>query len=175
MVKRQLTWNGIGLFMVFFVFSLTASGIIQPVRAADSQGVCQKDLAVTMVHSSAAGLGGLFKNTTDEKKRIELMRAFIDPIRFYPDKSGYFYIYNLDCLNLAHATQKDLQGKNLSNYKDSKGKFVIRELASAAKKGGGFVEYYWIKPGTQKEEKKLGYVEPIPGTNYFIGTGIYLP
>jgi len=80
-----------------------------------------------------------------------------------------------NCVNIAHATQKDLQGKNLFDYKDTKGKYVIRELADAAKKGGGMVEYYWIKPGSKGELKKLGYVEPIPGTNYFIGTGVYLP
>jgi signal transduction histidine kinase len=42
-------------------------------------------------------------------------------------------------------------------------------------KGGGYVEFYWVKPGFKTEFKKLGYVEPIPGTNYFIGTGVYLP
>jgi signal transduction histidine kinase len=25
------------------------------------------------------------------------------------------------------------------------------------------------------EHRKLGYVEPIPGTNYWIGSGVYLP
>lgn len=175
MLKSNWMWKSILVSMVFFLSGLTWSGFTRPAWAADQQGACQKQVAVTMVHSTAAGLSGLLKNIPDEKKRIELMRAYIDPIRFYPDKSGYFYIYNLDCVNLAHATQKDLQSKNLFSYKDSKGKLVIQELASAAKKGGGFVEYHWIKPGSQKEEKKLGYVEPIPGTKYFIGTGIYLP
>jgi signal transduction histidine kinase len=68
-----------------------------------------------------------------------------------------------------------LQGKNLYDYKDGKGNFVIRDLSTAAKNGGGFVEFYWGKPGSTNEFKKLGYVEPIPGTNYFIGSGVYLP
>jgi len=51
---------------------------------------------------------------------------------------------------------------------------VIRELAAKAQSGGGYVEYYWIKPGETGEKKKLGYVEPIPHTTYFIGTGVYL-
>ncbi|MBF0320287.1 MAG: cache domain-containing protein [Nitrospirae bacterium] len=40
--------------------------------------------------------------------------------------------------------------------------------------------YHWKKPqeGGQsftdaKEEKKFGYVQPIPGTDYFIGSGTY--
>ena len=36
---------------------------------------------------------------------------------------------------------------------------MIRELLAAANAGGGFVEYYWIKPGEQGGRAKLGYVE----------------
>jgi len=133
-----------------------------------------KDIAQTTVHCTATGLGEVLKNIKDEKDRIHLIRSFVDPIRFYPDKSGYFYVYDYDCVNIAHATQKKLVGKNLHNHRDCKGKFVIRELAETARKGGGFVEYYWAKPGLKGKHKKVGYVEPIPNTEYFIGTGVYL-
>ncbi|MFA4839764.1 MAG: cache domain-containing protein [Candidatus Neomarinimicrobiota bacterium] len=45
---------------------------------------------------------------------------------------------------------------------------------SRRRDSAGFVEFYWIKPGATGEKKKLGYVEPIPGTEYFIGTSVYL-
>ncbi len=134
---------------------------------------CNKDIAQTTVHSTATGLGEVLKNIKDERDRIHLIRSFVDPIRFYPDKSGYFYVYDYDCVNIAHTTQKELVGKNLYDYTDCKGKFVIRELAEAARKGGGFVENYWAKPGLKGEHKKISYVEPIPNTEYFIGTGLY--
>jgi len=134
----------------------------------------RKKTAVLVVHLAAQGLGGQYALVADQEKRIRLIRSFIDPIRFYPDDSGYFYVYNYDCINIAHATQKNLEGKNLSDYRDEKGKFVIRELAKAARQGGGFVEYYWARPGAEGEHLKIGYVEPIPGTDYFIGTGVYL-
>jgi signal transduction histidine kinase len=136
---------------------------------------CNKDIAKTVVHATALGLGEILKDVKTDKERIALIRSFISPIRFYSDKSGYFYVYNFSCVNIAHATQKDLQDKNLYDHKDVKGKYVIRELSTAAKNGGGFVDFYWLKPGSQGEQKKMGYVEPIPGTDYFIGTGVYLP
>jgi signal transduction histidine kinase len=136
---------------------------------------CYKETAKTVVHTTAAGLGEILKSVKSEKERVDMIRSFIKPIRFYSDKSGYFYVYDFSCLNIAHATQKDLQGKNLYDYKDGKGNFVIRKLSATAKKGGGYVEFYWVKPGSKNEFKKLGYVEPIPETNYFIGTGVYLP
>jgi hypothetical protein len=135
---------------------------------------CYRELARTMVHGAALGLGGLLKGVRSEKERIARIRAFIAPIRFFPDASGYFYVYTFDCVNVAHATQQDLPGRDLSNHRDVKGKYVIRELSAAARSGGGFVDFYWLKPGARGEQKKLGYVEPIPGTNYFIGSGVYL-
>jgi len=133
-----------------------------------------KDTAVTLVHSAAMIISETVAPMTNEQQRVDFIRTFIGPIRFYPDLSGYFYVYNSACVNIAHATQPELVGQNLYDYTDSRGKFVIRELAAAAENGGGFVEYYWIKPGVEGERLKIGYVEPIPGTVYFIGTGVYL-
>ncbi|MDY6952109.1 MAG: cache domain-containing protein [Thermodesulfobacteriota bacterium] len=156
------------VFCMFFVSTLSLSAAADDVER-------NKEIAHTIVNSTATGLGAVLKDIKAEKDRLDLIRSFIDPIRFYPDKSGYFYVYDYHCVNTAHATQKDLVGKNLYDYQDCKGKFVIRELAEAARKGGGFVEYFWVKPGLEGEHRKIGYVEPIPHTEYFIGTGVYLP
>jgi hypothetical protein len=162
--------------VLFLLSGIWSGGFHGSARAADITPIdCNKDIAKTIVHGTAAGLGEVLKGIKAEKKRIDLIRAFISPIRFFPDDSGYFYVYDFKCNNIAHATQKDLQGKNLYDYKDSKGNFPIREVSNTAKNGGGFVEFYWVKPGSKDEFKKMGYVEPIPGTDYFIGSGVYLP
>ncbi len=133
-----------------------------------------KQIAVAYVHSYAIAIGEAVIEMDNDSVRICYIRRAIDPIRFYPDSSGYFYVYDFDCVNIAHARQKDLQGQDLYDYQDSRGKYVIRELSAMAQSGGGYVEFYWIKPGDTGEKRKLGYVEPIPNTNYFIGTGVYL-
>jgi len=170
-IRTSIVFLGICLLnlITFNVAPCLAQTIDNPGRE------CNKELAKTMVHGTALGLGNVLIDLKNEEKRIDLIRTFIRPIRFYSDNSGYFYVYDFSCVNIAHATQKELQGNNLYDYKDVKGKFVIRELSAAAKNGGGFVEFYWVKPGSGGEQKKLGYVEPVPGTNYFIGTGVYLP
>ncbi|MCK5832466.1 cache domain-containing protein [bacterium] len=136
---------------------------------------CSKNVAIAAVKIASSGLGALLTNIEDETEKIEIIRAFIAPVRFYDDKSGYFYVYDTTCVNIAHATQLDLVGKDLKDYKDSKGKYVIRELAAMAQTGGGFVKYYWNNPNTSTEDPKIGYVEMIPGTPYFIGDGVYIP
>ncbi len=133
-----------------------------------------KQIAVAYVHSYAISIGEAVLDMNDDTTKINYIRRAIDPISFYSDNSGYFYVYDYDCVNIAHASQKDLQGQNLFDYTDTRGKYVIRELSAMAQIGGGYVEFYWIKPGDTGEKKKLGYVEPIPNTNYFIGSGVYL-
>ena len=133
-----------------------------------------KKIAIAVVHSHAVMLAEILNTIDSENERINFIRTAIDSIRFYDDNSGYFYVYNFDCVNIAHATQKDLIGQNLFDYQDCRGKYVIRELSAAAQNGGGFVEYYWIKPAETGEKRKLGYVEPIKDTEYFIGTGVYM-
>lgn len=162
---------------VLFLFGgFGQHGITGSAAAADNtQMDFYKEIAKTMVHGTAAGLGEALKSMKTEKECIDLIRAFVSPIRFYPDNSGYFYVYDLDCTNIAHAARKELHGKSLLNYKDEKGNFACRVMRDAAKKGGGFAEFYFSRPGTAGEFKKLGYSEPIPGTNYFIGSGVYLP
>jgi hypothetical protein len=134
-----------------------------------------KKIARAVVHCSAVGLGNTLSLFADSAQKVEFIRQYIDSIRFYEDSSGYFYVYNFSCVNIAHATQKDLEGQNLYDYQDSHGNYVIRELSAAAQRGGDFVEYYWIKPGSTGEHLKIGYVEPIKNTDFFIGTGVYIP
>jgi signal transduction histidine kinase len=133
-----------------------------------------KQIMTAVVHASAAGLAEILKSRKSEAERTDLIRTYVNKIRFYPDQTGYFFVYNFNCVNIALPNPNEWQGKNLYDHKDSQGKYVIRELSAAAKKGGGFIEYYWAKPGVTGEQKKLGYVEAIPGTDYFIGTGVYL-
>jgi signal transduction histidine kinase len=160
---------------VVTIFAILISGLTScgSSGATFSNEESNNRVAVATVHVAAVGLGEMLKNVTDENNRLEIIRTFIDPIRFFNDQSGYFYVYYYNCVNAAHAADKTLVGKNLIDYKDTKGKLVIQELSAAAKKGGGFVTYYWPHPQTKEELKKIGYVEPIPGTDYFIGTGYY--
>lgn len=183
-MKRLTT----SFFLLLFVCSISACIFIgcKDCGTCDTCADCTTDAAAKLywnkkiaqneTHAFALMLGANLKDITDEATKIMIVRKAIDSVRFYDDKTGYFYVYNYDCVNIAHATQKDLQDQNLYNHQDSKGNYVVRNLSTLAQQGGGFIEFYWIKPGADPstEKHKLGYVEPIPNTNYFIGTGVYL-
>ena len=160
--------------LVLVGFAVLLNSCKETGKNYSSESEWNKKIVEAYVHSYAGMIGHSLPLIKDDSLKIEFIQKVIDEVRFYPDSSGYFYVYDFDCVNIAHARQKDIVGKNLYNYKDIKGKYVIRELSKAAQSGSGYVDFYWIKPGTEKEKEKLGYVERIPGTNYFIGSGVYL-
>jgi len=131
-------------------------------------------LVESVTKSMAEGLSGGFEMMADSMDNVMLCRDFIDHIRFFDNHSGYFFIYDFNSVNVAHGTQKDLQGQNLYNYQDSKGNYVIRGLVAIAEtSGSGYYEYYWNNPVTGNEEPKKAFVYKIPGIDYFIGSGVY--
>lgn len=125
----------------------------------------------------AQGIGGVLENYySDSTSRVEFIRQMIEHVRFFDNQSGYFFVYDFKCVNVAHAIQKNLVGQNLYDYQDVKGNYVIRELLAVSKNKpeGGTYEYWWNNPVTSQEEPKLAFVIKIPGIDYFIGSGIYL-
>jgi len=87
---------------------------------------------------------------------------------------NYFFVYKTDGTSVMHARKPQLEGKNLWNLKDQTGKLLIQELIQQASKGGGFVDYYWSRPSTGRDEPKVGYADLIPECGWIIGTGLYL-
>lgn len=103
------------------------------------------------------------------KKQVMAQLAHLD---YGPD--GYFFLFNMEGVNLMHPRQRDLVGKNLIDMRDSRGEPTIRMLLERARTGGGFVVYRWMKPSTQVEAPKLGYVTMLSRWGWMVGTGMYL-
>lgn len=90
-------------------------------------------------------------------------------------KDGYFWINDYDSVIVMHPIKPQLDGQDLSKFKDSKGKFIFNEFVKVAKKNGaGYVDYYWPKPGHKDPQPKLSYVKAFPEWNWVVGTGVYV-
>jgi len=89
-------------------------------------------------------------------------------------KNGYLWINDMHPRMIMHPTQPALNGKDLSDYKDPKGKAIFVEFVRVCKeKGQGFVEYLWPKPGSTDPVPKISYVKAYEPWGWVIGTGIY--
>lgn len=85
-------------------------------------------------------------------------------------EAGYIFAGNFEGITLAGPAK----GKNMLGSKDPNGVYIVKELISRAKKGGGFVHY--VMPGIEGNvpRPKVSYAQGIPDWKWYIGSGIYL-
>ena len=104
------------------------------------------------------------------KNIIEKLRN----IRFFDNKSGYFFIYDMQGNSLLLPHSPSLENTNLFDLRDAKGTYTIREHIKIIKeKTEGFHEWYWYKPGSQLMKKKIGFVKEYKNLGIYIGTARY--
>lgn len=132
-----------------------------------------KDKIKVAVTTMAEALGSAASGISNEDEKVELFREMIKNAFFEEDSSGYYFIYR-GTVNAAHPVKPSLHGKDLRNLKGKDNVYSVRELARAAERGGDFVRFMWDKPGHASPMPKLGYATMIPGTDYWIGTGVYI-
>ncbi|WP_306774074.1 methyl-accepting chemotaxis protein [Desulfovibrio sp. JC022] len=132
----------------------------------------QKDKIKVATQSMALSIGQEIKYFTDKEERLQFIREALDPVRFEKDGSGYFFVYR-GTVNMVMPPKKSLQGKDLAGLKDQNGLLVIQEINKVANSGGGFVKYFFEKPGSGVQPK-ISYAMMIPGTDMWIGTGVYI-
>lgn len=99
------------------------------------------------------------------------------------DKTGpfvfldtYVFVDTPEGVVLVNPGQPSLEGKNIIDLKDAKGKAAAREyIAAAMTKGEGWADYYWYRPGQSTLAHKWTYVKKVRsgGRTYIVGSGFY--
>jgi methyl-accepting chemotaxis protein len=88
---------------------------------------------------------------------------------------GYIWINDLEPKMIMHPTRPDLDGKNLSDFKDRDGKSFFSEMAKVCKeKGEGFVGYVWPKSEGEKPLPKISFVKLYKPWGWIVGSGVYV-
>jgi methyl-accepting chemotaxis protein len=106
----------------------------------------------------------------DEAKKQALAR--IRALRF--GASGYLVIYD-DKTVLMHPIKQELVGTAIDRTVDPEGrKPYVDGIAATRGNGGGFVDYLWAKPGSQKPEPKLTYIQAYQPWGWYFMTGLYI-
>jgi methyl-accepting chemotaxis protein len=123
------------------------------------------------------------------KSYIELLLAAVGPVydagaeletampvlkRLKYGESGYFFGYDGEGTRIFLGNTDKGLGNNYWDLKDAEGTFLIQELIKTGRSGGGFVTYYFPKPGEEVASPKLSYAIFFERWNLMVGTGFYM-
>lgn len=162
-MKRRTLYRGILIFFgVVCLFSFPGFSAEPPPSKEAKQ-------IVALVNRAAALIERKGKDAFPEFKKKDS--------NWYKGEN-YVFVDNMNGTVLVNPPQPEIEGKNLIDMKDAKGKALIREFIETAKtKGSGWVDYWWPKPGEGKPSKKISYIKKAKmpnGEMVIVGAGTYV-
>ncbi len=132
----------------------------------------QSQKLIALTHIIAIAMSKAVEGETDRQRQISIIEKLTKDIRFEKDNSGFFYIYEKGTC-VINPVLPDIVGKNIIDYQDANGEFVIKKMVEVAEKKQEPYICEWPKPG-QGNVRELVYAEMIAGTPFLIGSGVYL-
>jgi methyl-accepting chemotaxis protein len=161
-----------GSVVLFFVYQAADTKTQMIDRVGQIMTEDAKDKIMVLTQAVTKSVSAEIKDIPDQNEQIRIIKKLVYDIRFEKDDSGYIFVYQ-GTTNRIMPPKPALEGSDLNDLKDPNGMYLIRELRDMAAKGGGFVEYIFDKPG-KGNQPKVSYSMMIPGTDLWIGTGVYI-
>jgi signal-transduction protein with cAMP-binding, CBS, and nucleotidyltransferase domain/PAS domain-containing protein len=115
------------------------------------------------------------KGQLESEKAKEEARSAISTIRYGESLKDYFWITDSYPRMIVHPYKPELNGKDLTDFHDSKGKAIFVEFVKAVSStGDSYVDYMWQwNDDSTRNVPKLSYVRLFKPWGWIIGTGIY--
>src|SRR5207249_4670243 len=158
----------IGLLGATFLESRELASSLDQQKQIELRHLGDVALGIIKEEHAAVQKGGV--SDADAQKRA---MARIGALRY--GNNDYFWINDMHPRMVMHPIKPEMNGNDLSTYKDPNGKLLFVDFVEAVKKdGAGFVPYEWPKPGFDKPQPKLSYVVGFAPWNWVIGTGVYI-
>ncbi len=109
---------------------------------------------------------------TEEEAKGAALRA-LAKLRYAGTE--YFWVNDMRPYVVMHPIKKELDGKDVSDYRDPNGKALFVAFVETVKREGeGFVDYMWPKPGHAEPVPKISYVKGYAPWGWVVGSGIYV-
>ncbi len=89
--------------------------------------------------------------------------------------SNYLFVTSTDHIALVQPMKPELEGKDVSETRDSNGVYVMRELVDLGQRQEwAYLKYFWPKEGVVEPVAKLSTARLYAPWGWVIGTGIYI-
>jgi methyl-accepting chemotaxis protein len=137
-------------------------------RKADLKHASEIALNVVKTFGDQAA-AGLMSAAEAQKRATDSIRN----MRYGED--GYFTILNSQPTVLMHPVHPELNGKDVSDYKDPDGVYLYRDMVAVIRRDGqGFTAYAFPKPGVTGASPKIAYNITYQPWDWIINTAIYV-
>ena len=111
------------------------------------------------------------KLTHSEAQRQAL--AVLSSLRY--SGSEYFWVNTIDAHMIMHPIKPALDGTDVSGMKDGNGTAIfVRFGQIVSKSGSGYLRYLWPKPGSDRPQPKISYVQGYAPWGWVVGSGVYV-
>ena len=145
----------------------------QDIESLKHQKAAELKKIVDSIHSMVVSRYDELKGDVPKADLLEELKDMVGRVRYEGD--NYIWINDTHPTMVMHPIKPALNGKDLTDFKDPKGKRLFVEMAKVAKKDGeGMVDYLWSKPGEDQPKLKVSYVKLIPELGWIIGTGSWV-
>jgi len=167
-LRLVVLFSGIGLAIAIGVGLLNLSSTMHDDIALKTRS--QVETAVSVIdHYYAESQAGRMTEAEAKAAAIGAVKA----MRYGGQE--YFWITTLETKMVMHPMKPALDGKDVSENRDPKGKALFSEMTKVAKANGrGFVNYMWPKPGHDQPQPKISYVALMPAWGWIVGSGVYV-
>ncbi|WP_408098789.1 methyl-accepting chemotaxis protein [Peredibacter sp. HCB2-198] len=114
------------------------------------------------------------QNLMSEEEAKKSALKLVEQLRY--SGKEYFWINDLYPKMVMHPLKPEMNGSDLTNYKDPNGKALFVEMTKIAQTevGEGIVDYMWPKPGSPKPEPKISFVRQFKPWKWIVGSGVYV-
>ncbi|NMG31829.1 cache domain-containing protein [Aromatoleum evansii] len=164
--------------IVIVAFVLFAAVMVQAV--VSFRGAMEDERKGTVRHAVEAVHGTLEyfhkREAAGEMSREDAQAAAKAAVKGLRHGDGeYFFITDMHPHTLMHPIKPELDGRDMSDAADPKGKRLFVEFVKVVRKdGAGFVDYLWPKPGESEPQPKISYVKGFAPWGWILGTGVYV-
>ncbi len=169
----------IPLYVTYIIFTLGIFLVFIPRH--ESHLLDQKKETIRQLTNSAVSLLADYESriSQGEMTREGARQKAVDRIRnlrYGLQGKDYFWINDMHPFMIMHPFRPELEGEDLTQFRDSTGNYSFVEMVQTVKESGeGYVNYHWQwKDMPEIIAPKMSYVKGFAPWDWIIGTGIYM-
>ncbi|NGZ07649.1 MAG: bacteriohemerythrin [Magnetococcales bacterium] len=179
MMSRQSLQRRMGLILILSTLGILIAGLLTVHSKQDGMLEDRQLKTKHLVETAYKILETYHKKQTSGELSVdqakEGAKTMVRGLRY--GENDYFWINDLEARMVMHPIKPELEGKDLSDFKDPLGKKLFLAFIDVAnREGAGFVDYLWDRPNGQVTERvpKISYVMLFKPWGWIIGSGIYI-